>query len=103
MFIRNKTAQVFSHMFLVDFVERWPSFMSDIMATLASGPNAADLYLKILLAIDAEVAFIFSSICSSFQKKMCIKFDKKIYDRWLIGTQFTVRKKLRETLCSKIP
>ncbi|XP_076057479.1 exportin-T-like isoform X2 [Oratosquilla oratoria] len=55
VFIRNKTAQLLSLVFVVDYPTRWPTFMSDLLTSLQLGPNAVDLYLKTLLAIDGEV------------------------------------------------
>lgn len=55
VFIQNKTAQLMSLVFVVDYPSRWPSFMADLLSMLQLGPHAVDLYLRILLAIDAEV------------------------------------------------
>ncbi|RXG73630.1 Exportin-T [Armadillidium vulgare] len=55
LFIRNKTAQLLSLIFIVDYISRWPTFIDDLLSMQQHGPNAVDLYLKILLAIDAEV------------------------------------------------
>ncbi|CAL1531674.1 unnamed protein product [Lymnaea stagnalis] len=54
-FIRNKLAQLISLVFVHDFQQRWPMFFADIMSTLSRGPWAVDMYLRILMAIDAEV------------------------------------------------
>ncbi|KAH9494515.1 hypothetical protein Btru_042329 [Bulinus truncatus] len=54
-FIRNKLAQLISLVFVTDFQHRWPQFFSDILSTLSRGPLAVDMYLRILMAIDAEV------------------------------------------------
>lgn len=55
VFIQNKTAQLMALVFVVDYPERWPTFMADVLSTLRTGPNAVDLYLRLLLAIDTEV------------------------------------------------
>ncbi|XP_047735709.1 exportin-T [Hyalella azteca] len=55
VFIRNKTAQVLALVFVVDYDVRWPTYINDLLALLQLGPQAADLYLKILQAIDSEV------------------------------------------------
>ncbi|KAB7494410.1 Exportin-T, partial [Armadillidium nasatum] len=57
LFIRNKTAQLLSLIFIVDYISRWPTFIDDLLSMQQHGPNAVDLYLKILLAIDAEVQY----------------------------------------------
>ncbi|XP_013079973.2 exportin-T-like [Biomphalaria glabrata] len=54
-FIRNKLAQLVSLVFITDFQHRWPLFFTDILSTLSRGPLAVDMYLRILMAIDAEV------------------------------------------------
>lgn len=55
VFIQNKTAQLLSLVFVVDYPSRWPSFMADLLSMLQMGPHAVDIFLRILLAIDAEV------------------------------------------------
>ncbi|XP_065576807.1 exportin-T-like [Artemia franciscana] len=54
-FLRNKAAQVFSLVFIVDFPRRWQSFLVDFLQTLKLGPKAVDFYLRVLKAIDSEV------------------------------------------------
>ncbi|KAA0202365.1 hypothetical protein HAZT_HAZT006775, partial [Hyalella azteca] len=58
VFIRNKTAQVLALVFVVDYDVRWPTYINDLLALLQLGPQAADLYLKILQAIDSEVRLL---------------------------------------------
>ncbi|XP_063847188.1 exportin-T-like [Scylla paramamosain] len=55
VYIQNKTAQLMALVFIVDYPDRWPSFIADVLSTLHTGPNAVDLYLRLLLAIDTEV------------------------------------------------
>lgn len=55
VFIRNKAAQIFALVFVCDYPKRWPNFFTDLLQTLSLGPNAIDLYLRVLLAIDSEV------------------------------------------------
>lgn len=55
VFIRNKAAQIFALVFVCDYPKRWPNFFTDLLQTLALGPRAIDLYLRVLLAIDSEV------------------------------------------------
>ena len=54
-FICNKAAQLFSLAFVVDFPSRWPTFVTDLLATLPVGADAVDFFLRVLLAIDSEV------------------------------------------------
>ncbi|XP_059146732.1 exportin-T-like isoform X2 [Physella acuta] len=54
-FIRNKLAQLISLVFVTDFQHRWTTFFSDMLSTLARGPLAVDMYLRVLMAVDAEV------------------------------------------------
>ncbi|KAK4305518.1 hypothetical protein Pmani_022598 [Petrolisthes manimaculis] len=55
VFIQNKTAQLMSLVFVVDYPTRWPSFITDLLSTLSLGPHAVQLYLRTLMAIDTEV------------------------------------------------
>ncbi|KAK7083729.1 hypothetical protein SK128_023939 [Halocaridina rubra] len=55
VYILNKTAQILALVFVVDYPSRWPSFITDLLSVLQMGPQAVNLYLRILLAIDAEV------------------------------------------------
>ena len=48
-------AQIFSLVFVADYPNRWPTFFSDLLQTLALGSRAVDNYLRVLLAMDAEV------------------------------------------------
>lgn len=54
-YIKNKLAQLVSLIFVVDYPTQWSSFFSDMMQFAAIDHNAADLYLRILKAIDVEV------------------------------------------------
>lgn len=38
-----------------DYPKRWPNFFTDLLQTLSLGPQAVDLYIRVLLAIDSEV------------------------------------------------
>ncbi|KFM56538.1 Exportin-T, partial [Stegodyphus mimosarum] len=55
-FIQNKAAQIVCMVFLNDFPTRWPSFFDDLLGTLNLGMTAIDIYLRILLAINSEIA-----------------------------------------------
>ncbi|XP_070558298.1 exportin-T-like isoform X2 [Ptychodera flava] len=54
-FIRNKAAQLFSLVFVIDYPHNWLSFFSDLHQLLNYGSKAVDIYLRILMAIDTEV------------------------------------------------
>ncbi|XP_075712993.1 exportin-T isoform X1 [Rhinoderma darwinii] len=54
-FIRNKAAQVFALVFVTDYLTTWPKFFFDILSVVGLNPRGVDLYLRILMAIDAEV------------------------------------------------
>ncbi|KAK8756257.1 hypothetical protein V5799_001049 [Amblyomma americanum] len=56
VFIRNKVAQLVCWVFLWDYPARWPSFFTDILHTLSLGPPAVDAYLRVLLAINSDIA-----------------------------------------------
>lgn len=56
VFIRNKVAQLVSRVFAWDYPARWPNFFGDLLQTLPLGPPAVDAYLRVLLAVHAEVA-----------------------------------------------
>ncbi|XP_036375883.1 exportin-T isoform X1 [Megalops cyprinoides] len=54
-FIRNKAAQVFALAFVTEYLTQWPKFFFDILALIGLNPRGVDLYLRTLMAIDAEV------------------------------------------------
>ncbi|XP_077981134.1 exportin-T-like [Glandiceps talaboti] len=54
-FIRNKAAQLFSLVFVIDYPHKWPSFFTDLHHLLNYGSKIVDIYLRILVAIDTEV------------------------------------------------
>ncbi|CAN7989362.1 unnamed protein product, partial [Ixodes hexagonus] len=56
VFIRNKVAQVVCWVFLLDYPARWPDFFPDLLNTLSLGGPAIDMYLRILLAINGDIA-----------------------------------------------
>ena len=55
-FILNKAAQIFVYTCLCDYPCRWPTLFHELNETLRIGIPAVDIYLRILLAIDGEVA-----------------------------------------------
>ncbi|GLH14133.1 Uncharacterized protein GBIM_18537 [Gryllus bimaculatus] len=56
VFVKNKAAQIFALAFVHDFPHRWPTFFSDLIETLSLGPKAVDHFLRVLSAIDTEIA-----------------------------------------------
>lgn len=56
VFIRNKVAQLVCWVFLLDYPSRWPDFFLDLLNTLSLGGPAIDMYLRILLAINGDIA-----------------------------------------------
>lgn len=55
VFIRNKAAQVFALTFVVDYPSLWPKFFFDVLLLVGLNPSGVDVYLRTLMAIDAEV------------------------------------------------
>ncbi|XP_022238268.1 exportin-T-like isoform X1 [Limulus polyphemus] len=56
VFIRNKIAQLVCLVFLADYPHRWPKFFDNVLELLTLGPPGVDYYLRILLAINSDVA-----------------------------------------------
>lgn len=54
-FIRNKAAQVFALTFVMEYLTLWPKFFFDILSLVGLNPHGIDIYLRTLMAIDAEV------------------------------------------------
>uniref|UniRef100_A0A673G471 Exportin-T n=1 Tax=Sinocyclocheilus rhinocerous TaxID=307959 RepID=A0A673G471_9TELE len=54
-FIRNKAAQVLALTFVMEFLTLWPKFFFDILNLVGLNSNGVDIYLRTLMAIDAEV------------------------------------------------
>ncbi|KAL2102884.1 hypothetical protein ACEWY4_002052 [Coilia grayii] len=54
-FIRNKAAQVFALTFVREYLTHWPKFFFDILTLIGLNPHGVDIYLRTLMAIDAEV------------------------------------------------
>lgn len=55
VFIRNKAAQVFALTFVMEYPALWPKFLFDVLLLVGLNPNGVDIYLRTLMAIDAEV------------------------------------------------
>uniref|UniRef100_A0A8K9VF58 Exportin-T n=1 Tax=Oncorhynchus mykiss TaxID=8022 RepID=A0A8K9VF58_ONCMY len=54
-FIRNKAAQVFALTFVMEYLTHWPKFFHDLLSLVGLNPHGVDVYLRTLMAIDAEV------------------------------------------------
>lgn len=54
-YVKNKLAQIVSTVFVVDYPTVWPTFFSDMMQYSTCSSEAADMYLRILKAIDTDV------------------------------------------------
>ncbi|KAM4712152.1 exportin-T isoform 1-T1 [Anableps anableps] len=54
-FIRNKAAQVFALTFVMEYLTLWPEFFFDILSLVGLNPHGVDVYLRTLMAVDAEV------------------------------------------------
>eukprot|EP00047_Mylnosiga_fluctuans_P005282 m.239560 g.239560 ORF g.239560 m.239560 type:complete len:968 (+) comp13498_c0_seq1:141-3044(+) len=53
--IVNKMAHLFAIVFVHEFPTKWPAFFTEITAMVNMSPVAADIFLRIMLAIDEEV------------------------------------------------
>lgn len=54
-YVKNKLAQLVSLVFVIDYPTVWPGFFTDMMQFARLGRDAADIYLRIMKAIDVEV------------------------------------------------
>lgn len=54
-FIKNKAAQVFALTFVMEYLTLWPKFFFDVLSLVGLSPQGLDIYLRTLMAIDAEV------------------------------------------------
>lgn len=54
-FIKNKAAQVFALTFVMEYLTLWPKFFFDVLSLVGLNPHGLDVYLRTLMAIDAEV------------------------------------------------
>lgn len=63
--MKNKLAQLVSMVFVVDYPTAWPGFFTDMMQFAQVGHEAADIYLRILKAIDMEV--VDRDVCHSIE------------------------------------
>ncbi|XP_021954226.1 exportin-T isoform X2 [Folsomia candida] len=56
-FLYNKVAQIIALIFIQDYPMRWPNFYDDLFSTMETGGEAnINMYLRILYAIDTEIA-----------------------------------------------
>ncbi|XP_076862993.1 exportin-T [Brachyhypopomus gauderio] len=54
-FIKNKAAQVLALTFIREYLTIWPKFFFDLLSVVGLNPHGLDIYLRTLMAIDAEV------------------------------------------------
>jgi len=54
-FIKNKTAQLYCLIFVMEYPGKWLSIFHEMLALLDQGAFAVDIYLRVLLSIDEEV------------------------------------------------
>lgn len=55
-FIKNKMAQIYALVFVVDYPSKWPHFFATLLECVQSAHIwSVDLYLRVLLAIDSEL------------------------------------------------
>lgn len=54
-FLRNKNAQTIVAIAAQEYPEEWPSFFQDLLSTLSSGPDAVDLFCRILVSVDEDI------------------------------------------------
>ncbi|XP_054710680.1 LOW QUALITY PROTEIN: exportin-T-like [Uloborus diversus] len=54
--IQNKAAQIFCMIFLSDYPARWSTFFDDLLGILPLGPTAVGIYLRLLYAINSDIA-----------------------------------------------
>eukprot|EP00045_Choanoeca_perplexa_P008278 m.76373 g.76373 ORF g.76373 m.76373 type:complete len:994 (-) comp14426_c0_seq3:114-3095(-) len=55
-FIRNKIAQLFGLIFRFDYPYKWKSCFEDLLALLNQGRQAIDMFLRVLTALNDEIA-----------------------------------------------
>ena len=54
-FLRNKNAQTIVAIAAQEYPEEWPTFFQDLLSTLSSGPEAVDLFCRILVSVDDDI------------------------------------------------
>ncbi|XP_026859855.2 exportin-T isoform X1 [Electrophorus electricus] len=54
-FIKNKAAQVLALTFVREYLTIWPKFFFDLLSLVGLNPHGLDIYLRTLMAVDAEV------------------------------------------------
>uniref|UniRef100_A0A8C0GZ91 Exportin-T n=1 Tax=Chelonoidis abingdonii TaxID=106734 RepID=A0A8C0GZ91_CHEAB len=82
-FIRNKAAQVFALLFVTEYLTKWPKFFFDILSVVDLNPQGVDLYLRILMAVDAELvdrdvvhtseaSYVINTLLKDTMREQCI-------------------------------
>jgi len=54
-FLRNKIAQTIVAIAAQEYPSEWPGFFQDVLGTLSSGPDAVDLFCRILVSVDEDI------------------------------------------------
>lgn len=73
-YIRNKSAQLFCLIFIMEYPQKWNSFFNEILSLLEAGPLGIDAYLRVLISIDEEVvARQIPHTDAEFQRNTAIK------------------------------
>ncbi|KAG7675140.1 hypothetical protein Ndes2526B_g07998 [Nannochloris sp. 'desiccata'] len=54
-FLRNKIAQTIVAIAAQEYPNEWPGFFQDVLGTLSSGPDAVDLFCRILVSVDEDI------------------------------------------------
>eukprot|EP00884_Botryococcus_braunii_P015515 jgi/Botrbrau1/2647/Bobra.0203s0001.1 len=54
-YIQNKLAQVIVAVLQVDYPSGWPTFFSDLIHMLSKGPDAVDMFCRILISLDEDI------------------------------------------------
>lgn len=39
----------------IEYPEQWPSFFHDLISVIAEGPDAVDMFCRVLIAVDQDV------------------------------------------------
>lgn len=88
-FLTKKAAQLFALVSLIDFPTRWSTFFTDLMQTCQWSVGNADFYLKVLMAIDAEIvdraiprSVDEANIVNDYKDAMRIKCVNELVESW---------------------
>jgi exportin-T len=54
-YLRNKLAQALVSVVQLEYPHRWPSFFRDLVAAAHSGPGLADMFCRVMAAVDEDI------------------------------------------------